>query len=854
VDPQEGGVITAAPAADPSPPVETAPKPRWRRWAVTVAGPALIVASVLAVLHGFWWNPKLTSQQVDLLAFWLPRYCAMGKAIAAFHIPTWLPNQFGGAPFASDPQSGWLYLPAMALFGPLSGSLLGCARALGLLLVIHPLLAGLGMYWFLRHERVGRAAATLGGLTLGVGMAGSSVALSIPFSGMLAWTTLCLVGASGFLHARTGLGRLGWLAFTGLAWSQLAGAHLTNGVAVGTGVLLLYVAARSIVQVRSGERTGRTALLLGAGLFVALPLLSAAVLIPRLDLLPRTSIGQGYAALARLGTDLSGAPNAPPFGEGAVGPWWGTSFARGPGGYLGVLAILLWPFGLLSRKWRAPSLAFAAAGLVGFVLNLDVLVRTDWIRSAALKLPFGELWLRSPFRFRYVLVLVFAVLAGYGLQAWLDRRGEAAANVRPPGRRRAWWRDWAPIAAVVVVFGLLPLLVGARPVQTLAFGIGLLWAIPLLALAARGVRWASVALCVLAAVELVAAGIIAQGGPLPRRPLLAVPTDGLRTSFPAFHAPFIEPTDYLTPGPIGRAMIQAGGDGRYLTLVPAIAAGDQRGFLSFQQPRDWPTYENGRSILFGLDEVQGYNPVQLLRYWSLVRRLDPVPIYYNSANFQTLEPSVLRLFGTEWLILPAGADAPAGAERVAGEGDYVLYRLPDPQTRASVVFAPSIASDGREALEAVIDPSFDPARTVVLEYPGSPPSFPPLPPDAEGTATYREVTPEDVRVDVTATAPGWLVVRNAWDENWRATVDGQEVPVRRVDYLMQGISITAGEHEVRLTYEDSAIGRGLLVSAVAWALLGLAALWLWVRRLRWDVAPVPVEVGSPPPGRADVGL
>ena len=446
MDRREGAVIiadpAAGPAADPTAPAEAARPPRWRRWAVVLAGPLLIVASVLAVLHGFWWNPRLTNQQVDLLAFWLPRYCAMGKAVAALHVPTWLPNQFGGAPFASDPQSGWLFLPAMGLFGPLSGSVFGCARALGLLLVVHPLLAGLGMYWFLRHERVGRPAATLGGLTLGAGMAGSSVALSIPFSGMLAWTTLCLVGASGFLRARTGLARIGWLAFTGLAWSQLAGAHLTNGVAVGTGVVLLYVIARSVIQVRSGERTGRTAVLLGAALFVALPLLSAAILIPRFELLPRTSIGQGYAALARLGTELSGAPNAPPFGEGAAGPWWGTSFARGPGGYLGVLAILLWPFGLLSRKWRAPSLAFAAAGLIGFVLNLDVLVRTDWIRSAALKLPFGELWLRSPFRFRYVLLLSFAALAGYGLQAWLDRRTDAAATARSSGRRSAWWRNW----------------------------------------------------------------------------------------------------------------------------------------------------------------------------------------------------------------------------------------------------------------------------------------------------------------------------------------------------------------------------------------------------------------------------
>ena len=106
-------------------------------------------------------------------------------------------------------------------------------------------------------------------------------------------------------------------------------------------------------------------------------------------------------------------------------------------------------------------------------------------------------------------------------------------------------------------------------------------------------------------------------------------------------------------------------------------------------------------------------------------------------------------------------------------------------------------------------------------------------------------------VRTTASEPGILVVRNAWDENWRATVDGEPAPVVPVDYLLQGVPIPAGTHVVRLTYVDAAIGRGLLVSALAWALLGLAALWLWVRRLRWDVAPVPVEPGSPAPDRAE---
>src|SRR6266576_648629 len=91
--------------------------------------------------RGFWLQGRLSREHVDLLSFWLPRWCAMGKGVFAGQVPTWLPNQFGGVPFASDPQSGWAYLPVMFLFGATS-----CSRALGLLITLNPILAGLGMY------------------------------------------------------------------------------------------------------------------------------------------------------------------------------------------------------------------------------------------------------------------------------------------------------------------------------------------------------------------------------------------------------------------------------------------------------------------------------------------------------------------------------------------------------------------------------------------------------------------------------------------------------------------------------------------------------------------------------------
>ena len=57
----------------------------------------------------------------------------------------------------------------------------------------------------------------------------------------------------------------------------------------------------------------------------------------------------------------------------------------------------------------------------------------------------------------------------------------------------------------------------------------------------------------------------------------------------------------------------------------------RRGFLLLQKPRFWPLEANQRSMLFGLRDVGGYNPAQLLRFWTFVRATDPKFIKYNAA-------------------------------------------------------------------------------------------------------------------------------------------------------------------------------------------------------------------------------
>jgi hypothetical protein len=807
--------------APPEPAVPTAPSPPLRRFAAAVAGPALIVVSVLVALRGFAFADLLSNQHPDILSFWLPRSCFMGRSLAAGHVPLWNPFEMAGTPFAADPQSGWLYVPSM-----LTSRLFGCGGGLRAFIVLQPILAGLGLFWLLRKEGLVRIAATAGGLSLAMMISATNVAISLPFAGTLAWTPFVLVGASGYLSAQRWSRRLLWLALAAFAWGQVASAHMSHGLLMCSGLALAYVLTRSIRQVRSGERSVRTAAWLTVAFLLALPLANLAIFVPRLALIGRSSLRGGYASLGGTLARAAGVEDRP---LPTAGVWSGWPFGIGatPGTYAGAAILLLVPAAMRSRRHRPLAMAFLLSGIVGYLLTLNLFVSAGWFRNLILRLPFGDVYLHNPGRLRYLEVLVVPVLGSVGLQGFLDRL--------PTPREAAWW-----VGGAAALFLGVPLLLGADPFRLVVLAIGIAVTVPVLRWLRRGRRWALLALPGVLAAELLGNALWAsayQGGTV-----YVGLQSGEHPNLPAqpLRWPSVRLDRYLDPGPIARYLRRQGtDDGRYLAWIPP-AAYFNKGYLFTQGPNDWPALLLGRALLFGIDDALGYSPIQLPRYWSYIRATDRLPVFYNASVIQLPEMADVRLLGIRYLIVPKGV-TPTYPERevptvpghvVASERGYDLYEVQGWQQRASVVPHWTEVPGGVQALQAVLQPGFNPAIQAVVEQDPGVPTAPAAAPS--GTAAYDEVWPEDVRVSVHAEAPSLVVIRNAWDRGWSATVDGEPAPVLRADYFLQAVAVPEGDHEIRLTYTDPNVGRGLMLSAVVWAALAgaLAAAFIAERRAR----------------------
>lgn len=118
-------------------------------------------------------------------------------------------------------------------------------------------------------------------------------------------------------------------------------------------------------------------------------------------------------------------------------------------------------------------------------------------------------------------------------------------------------------------------------------------------------------------------------------------------------------------------------------------------------------------------------------------------------------------------------------------------------------------------------------RTVVeAPVPASQPAGPP------GTATLVAEGTDRVDVEIDALRPALLVLNDQAAPGWRAEVDGREQPILTANYLVRGVWVDAGRHQVKFQYRAPGLRLGWLFFVALLGALGVWALALGVSRRR----------------------
>ena len=123
---------------------------------------------------------------------------------------------------------------------------------------------------------------------------------------------------------------------------------------------------------------------------------------------------------------------------------------------------------------------------------------------------------------------------------------------------------------------------------------------------------------------------------------------------------------------------------------------------------------------------------------------------------------------------------------------------------------------------------FDPAQTALLEtedFGGRRITLPATGPVSDAHVSVTKYEPQRIELQTRNTQPGLLVLSEMYYRGWEAWVDGQRVPVERVNYVLRGLAVPAGEHRVAFIFRAHSFRNGAAYSLLgALLLLGGALL------------------------------
>jgi hypothetical protein len=144
---------------------------------------ALLLLAVLAV-----WADVLGGTRAlytrDVARVYVPERAVLGGILRGGEIPHWNPHFAAGQPFAANPQYEAFYPPQWLAALP------SAVYGFHLEVVLHILLAGLGMFFFLRDLDLRTAAAAFGALSFALGGLMLSLTNVVPFLFSIAWWPL----------------------------------------------------------------------------------------------------------------------------------------------------------------------------------------------------------------------------------------------------------------------------------------------------------------------------------------------------------------------------------------------------------------------------------------------------------------------------------------------------------------------------------------------------------------------------------------------------------------------------------------------------------------------------------------
>ena len=215
--------------------------------------------------------------------------------------------------------------------------------------------------------------------------------------------------------------------------------------------------------------------------------------------------------------------------------------------------------------------------------------------------------------------------------------------------------------------------------------------------------------------------------------------------------------------------------------------------------------------------VGGYHAAKLRRYQEMIEEhisgemgglfKAVADVGGDTEKLDASEFPVLNMLNTKYFIFPL-----QGGQTVP---------LPNPYALGNAWFVDEVkyVGNANEEIEAIH--GLEPSQVAVVDkkFESVVKSVP-----SDSTATIELVAyePNYLKYEVNSEKGGTVVFSEIYYPGWQSTVDGEEVPHGRADYILRAMNVPAGKHVVEFRFDPKSLH---LTETIAFVALGLLALW-----------------------------
>jgi hypothetical protein len=263
--------------------------------------------------------------------------------------------------------------------------------------------------------------------------------------------------------------------------------------------------------------------------------------------------------------------------------------------------------------------------------------------------------------------------------------------------------------------------------------------------------------------------------------------------------------------------------------------------------------EPNRLMAYRIPDIRYYDPAIDNRYRVFIRLMSPgtftspYPAYPVHLMLDRPSATLLSLVGVKWLVTTSNFN-PNDWQPTPEKGhiyepwlnrnSFVAWENRYARPYAYLASRIRVVPDEATARQRMQEMKLEEINEATIEDPAG------LPGEVASASNGQPLTeaevdsletianiPGTIRVRLRTEKPRLLVVNESWAAGWRATVDGAETPIYRANYIVQGVVVPPGEHEVVFNYDPPIFKVGLAISGVSllgW--LGLLALGIKQRR------------------------